>query len=410
MSESLTCPSCGCPDHGLVFTSWNGYPIRRCGDCHLVFTDDRKAPPPDQLYPAFEQSSSAAQKSVRQALSLFLRQRAAFVKKVARASGGGKPRLLDYGCGSGAFARFMTFEGFEVVGLEPFSLGAPTEEPGLTLVRAPLEKAGAELGKFDVITLWHVLEHVHKPVELLRSLTKHLAPGGVMVISVPNFASAQSELFKGAWFHLDPPRHLDASSPRRSPRRSPSRAAVLAGVQDERLGANVLNKVLPHKNFLFRLVKDRGALAGMPAGSTAAHLGASVVLGAPVLAALRAHRGRVLRPEPRGRAHGRGPHGLTLLRRPPGRRGGGRFGRRLSPWGASAAARHEGRAAVVVVREGTLVKMKISMKRRPAPRRSAAAPPRAPGGHQVCTGGVRPGRASREKVEVQYFHAANPRP
>lgn len=292
MSESLTCPSCGCPDHGLVFTSWNGYPIRRCGDCHLVFTDDRKAPPPDQLYPAFEQSSSAAQKSVRQALSLFLRQRAAFVKKVARASGGGKPRLLDYGCGSGAFARFMTFEGFEVVGLEPFSLGAPTEEPGLTLVRAPLEKAGAELGKFDVITLWHVLEHVHKPVELLRSLTKHLAPGGVMVISVPNFASAQSELFKGAWFHLDPPRHLIhfepetlASTLTQAGLREAEEQPFLPEYGTSGWVQSVLNKVLPHKNFLFELVKDRGALAGMPAGSTAAHLGASVVLGAPVLAA-----------------------------------------------------------------------------------------------------------------------------
>lgn len=292
--ESLTCLSCGSREHGYVFTSWNGYPIRRCSECGLVFTDDRKAPPPDQLYPPFEQSDTASQKSVRQALSLFLRQRAAFVKKVAAASvpSSRTPRLLDYGCGSGAFARFMTHEGFDVVGLEPFSLGAPTTEPGLTLLRKPLEDAKDELGKFDVITLWHVLEHVKKPIELLRALTPHLAPGGTLVISVPNFASTQSELFKGGWFHLDPPRHLIHFEPETLV--STLKAAGLGLAEEQpflpEYGTSgwvqsVLNRVLPHKNFLFELVKDRGALAGMPKSSSLAHLGASVALGAPVFAA-----------------------------------------------------------------------------------------------------------------------------
>jgi SAM-dependent methyltransferase len=293
--SDLVCPSCGCPKHGFVFTSWNGYPIRRCEQCRLVFTDDRQAPPPETLYPHFEQSDNIARKNVRSALSLFSDQRAAVVERMSKRPAhheGSKKRLLDYGCGSGAFARFMTGRGYEVVGLEPFSLGSPTSEPSLTLLRKPFERARAELGTFDVITLWHVLEHVHKPIELLRALGEHLAPDGVIIISVPNFKSVQSELFKGAWFHLDPPRHLIhfepdtlASTVEHAGLRQVAEQPFLPEYGTSGWVQSVLNRVLPHKNFLFELVKDRGALRAMSATSTAAHAAASIALGAPVLAA-----------------------------------------------------------------------------------------------------------------------------
>jgi SAM-dependent methyltransferase len=273
-----------------LFTSWNGYPIQRCRACRLVFTDDRTAPPPDTLYPPFDQTGAASRTKVSGLLALFLKQRAAFVKRVtpARAT----PRLLDYGCGAGAFARTMAQDGYDAVGLEPFSLGAPATEPSLTLLRKPLAEAREELGKFDVITLWHVLEHVHKPIELLRDLSAHLADDGVFVISVPNFGSMQSALFKGSWFHLDPPRHLLhfeaetlADTLRSAGLREADEQPFLPEYGTSGWVQSCLNGVLPHKNFLFELVKDRGALGGMSASTTAAYLAASVVLGAPVFAA-----------------------------------------------------------------------------------------------------------------------------
>jgi SAM-dependent methyltransferase len=291
MTASLACPSCDSPDHAFLFTSWNGYPIRRCVNCHLVFTDDREAPPPETLYPHFEQSDTTASKNMRSALSVFSKQRAGFVERVTPKHPG-KPRLLDYGCGSGSFARFMVDRGYEVVGLEPFSLGSPTTESSLTLLRKPFEDAREELGKFDVITLWHVLEHVKKPIELLRALASHLTDDGVLVISVPNFKSVQSELFKGAWFHLDPPRHLLhfepetlASTLEKAGLRESADQPFLPEYGTSGWVQSVLNGVLPHKNFLFELVKDRGALRSLSAGTTAVHAAASVVLGAPVFAA-----------------------------------------------------------------------------------------------------------------------------
>ncbi len=269
------------------FQSTAGYDIVRCRDCRLVFTDARTAPPPSTLYPAFEQTDTTAQRGARSALSLFTLQRARLVEG-AKSSG----RLLDYGAGSGAFARFMAGRGFEAVGLEPYSLGTTVEEPNLRLVRAPLAKVKESLGKFDVITMWHVLEHLEHPVELLADLKSMLAPGGVLVVSVPNFASWQSEIFKGGWFHLDPPRHLIQFEPstledclRRAGFAVASQIPFLPEYGTSGWIQSALNRVLPHKNFLYEWVKDRGALSSMSPAAQAIHFATSVMGSVPLFAA-----------------------------------------------------------------------------------------------------------------------------
>ena len=278
MSDALKCPMCGGADLAAEFTSTAGYEIVRCRDCRLVFTDARTAPPPSELYPPFEQSDTAAQRSARSALSLFTLQRAKLVE-AAKSSG----RLLDYGAGAGQFARFMAGRGFESVGLEPYSLGTTLEEPSLRLVRAPLAQVKDSLGRFDVITMWHVLEHLEHPVELLTQLRSMLAPGGVLVVSVPNFASWQSEVFKGGWFHLDPPRHLLQFEPstledclRRSGFAVTRQVPFLPEYGTSGWIQSALNRVLPHQNFLYEWVKDRGALSSMSTAEKALHFAASV--------------------------------------------------------------------------------------------------------------------------------------
>jgi SAM-dependent methyltransferase len=252
----------------------------------MVFTDARNAPPPDKLYPAFDQTKSASMEGVRSALRVFLRQRARLVRKAIPAG-----RLLDYGCGNGAFAAHMAGLGYEAVGLEPFSLGEPLRGDRLTLLRAPLAEAAADLGTFDVITMWHVLEHVPDPKVVLAGLVPHLKPGGVLIISVPNFQSWQSTFFSGGWFHLDPPRHLlhfDASSLRKCLSdvrfEVTSETRFLPEYGSSGWVQSALNRVLPHENFLYEIAKDRGALASMSRGSIVAHAVASLALGVPLFA------------------------------------------------------------------------------------------------------------------------------
>jgi SAM-dependent methyltransferase len=187
-----------------------GYDLARCGSCETLFTDARNAPPASELYPAFSQSADGVAAASNKAASGFLRKRVSVAQSVSRSG-----RSLDFGAGNGAFARAMQAAGFDSVGLEPFSLGAPTTSPGLKLLRAPLADVADDLGQFDVITMWHVFEHLDNPVEVLRQLAGHLTPTGAFVISVPNERSWQRRVFRRSWFHLDPPRHLihfDAST------------------------------------------------------------------------------------------------------------------------------------------------------------------------------------------------------
>jgi SAM-dependent methyltransferase len=282
----LQCPVCGGTTFQDVLVSANGFPIIRCRTCSIVLTDGRTAPPAHTLYPAFDQSKTRAVRHVRSFMSVFLRQRAAVVQAVKK-----NGRLLDFGCGNGAFARFMSMRGFDAVGLEPFSLGSTLTENNLQLIQAPLQQARAQLGEFDVITLWHVLEHLTNPVQVLETLSHHLRPEGLLIVSVPNFRSWQSALFKGTWFHLDPPRHLIHFEP--DTLSSCLQRAGLEKVAERRFlpeyGASgwvqsALNGILPHGNYLYEFVKDRGALRNMSSGSSLMHFVGSVVAGVPLAA------------------------------------------------------------------------------------------------------------------------------
>jgi predicted SAM-dependent methyltransferase len=61
---------------------------------------------------------------------------------------------------------------------------------------------------FDVVTFWHVFEHLSSPHQALQKVSRVLKPDGLLVIAVPDIAGLQARLFKRNWFHLDVPRHL----------------------------------------------------------------------------------------------------------------------------------------------------------------------------------------------------------
>jgi len=286
MIKQIECPACSGADAKVMFRSSNGYPIVRCASCRLVFTDMRTAPPPSELYPHFDQTDSGVPKVMRSSLGVFTRQREGVVRSV-KASG----RLLDFGCGNGAFASWMAQAGYDAVGLEPFSLGKPTEGERLLLIREPLESAAPRLGHFDVITLWHVLEHVPRPVDVLKRLSSLLAPDGVLIVSVPNFQSWQSRVFRGSWFHLDPPRHIihfEADTLenclREARLETTKRWEFLPEYGSSGWLQSTLNQVLPHRNYLYEVVKDRGALKDLGPASHGFHLATSLLMGAPTVA------------------------------------------------------------------------------------------------------------------------------
>ena len=120
-----------------------------------------------------------------------------------------KGNLLDYGCGTGAFLKFVQDQGWSAMGMEPDD-GA-REKASLLLgspVSSPSQLKELPSNSFDAITLWHVLEHVHDLHETLEVFKRLLKQNGVLVIAVPNHSSWDATYYKQYWAAYDVPRHL----------------------------------------------------------------------------------------------------------------------------------------------------------------------------------------------------------
>ena len=116
-------------------------------------------------------------------------------------------RLLDVGCGKGRFLAYAARHGWDVFGLEPADNGREFARDRLgDRVVASFDELPADR-PFDVITLWHVLEHTSEPTRLLAEIRPHIGPNGVICIAVPNFDSLQACIGGKSWGHLDVPRH-----------------------------------------------------------------------------------------------------------------------------------------------------------------------------------------------------------
>lgn len=112
---------------------------------------------------------------------------------------------LDFGCGSGELLRYLSHKGWKTTGIEPSAqarefAGHPEN------VFACLEDLPQK--KFDIIALWHVLEHLYSPSETISQLEKRLANDGLLVIALPNFRSWDADYYGDYWAAYDVPRHL----------------------------------------------------------------------------------------------------------------------------------------------------------------------------------------------------------
>ena len=118
-------------------------------------------------------------------------------------------RLLDIGCGNGAFLSLMQKLGWEVEGIEPDLLAAEVARSrGIQVHVANAENAPIAINSFDAITLTHVAEHFASPGVILERLSSWLRPGGALVSVSPNPRGVIRRLFGNKWYQLDPPRHL----------------------------------------------------------------------------------------------------------------------------------------------------------------------------------------------------------
>ncbi len=117
--------------------------------------------------------------------------------------------LLDFGCGSGEFVLASQKAGHQSVGYEPDQMAAmKVKQKGARVLDKQDDLDAIQDHSFDVITLWHALEHVHELGQCMKELRRLLSDTGLLVIAAPMVNSTDAEYYKRFWAAYDLPRHL----------------------------------------------------------------------------------------------------------------------------------------------------------------------------------------------------------
>ncbi len=217
MSERLIkCPLCksgNILNHQLVkdhAVSKKEFTLCRCGDCELLFTNPR--PTEEEIGPYYDFKEYYSHEDQVRSFTQWLYQKirkSSIQRKVDLIESLVKNgSLLDYGCGTGEFLQEAKKQHWSVRGIEPSekaraqALGKLPTEVLATLDELP------EDDTYDIITLFHVLEHIHSLRKTIKKLVNHLKSNSYVVIAVPNPESADAKHYGSDWAGYDVPRHL----------------------------------------------------------------------------------------------------------------------------------------------------------------------------------------------------------
>lgn len=213
------CPVCGDTALSPVLSCKDGYAtgerfdICRCESCGFLLT--QQPPTAEEIGRYYETDSYISHSDTRKGLMQMLYHRVRTymlgrkARLIERLTEGRRGRLLDVGAGTGYFAHAMASRGWKVTAVEP-SLRARNfakETFGMELLPAE-DLEGLPPASFNVITLWHVMEHLHRLDETWLLLSGLLTPDGRLIVAVPNKASYDARHYGADWAAYDVPRHL----------------------------------------------------------------------------------------------------------------------------------------------------------------------------------------------------------
>ncbi len=212
------CPICRHRDFStflkcLDYTvSHETFQIEKCQFCDLVFTNPR--PDHQEIDKYYKSDAYISHSNSTKGLLNFVYQK---IRSIAIKSKVNKitalnpfqKSILDYGSGTGEFLKAMKAEGWNCQGIEPSLEVREMSKANYKLdIENPKALQTINEGKFGVITLWHVLEHIHDLKETVYLLEKTLGIGGFIIIAVPNRESWDADHYNEYWAGYDVPRHL----------------------------------------------------------------------------------------------------------------------------------------------------------------------------------------------------------
>lgn len=220
MENLQTCPVCSHTEFETLFAckdyvaSGELFTLQRCQRCTLVFTNPRPANHEIAPYYASDRYISHAgdkaglpfiYKIYDRVRDLSIRSKLRLIKRYHQHG-----KLMDLGCGLGYFLDGVKRDGvFEAIGadISNEAIAYVQKRFGYTVEHESALKLMPP-ASFDIITQWHVLEHVHGLTERMQELKRLLKPGGTLFMAVPNSDSWDARHYGPFWDGFDVPRHL----------------------------------------------------------------------------------------------------------------------------------------------------------------------------------------------------------
>ncbi len=186
------------------------FKIVQCTDCGFRFTNPR--PSIDEIGKYYQSENYISHSNTKRGIINFIYQiarRFTIKGKVSRLKRNhpAAKNILDYGCGTGEFLLEMKHSGFEVWGIEQNDHARFAASKKIN-VFAPDQLYLFENQQFDIVSLWHVLEHIHSLNEVLTQFHRILKSNGRLIVAVPICDSFDARYYKEMWAALDLPRHL----------------------------------------------------------------------------------------------------------------------------------------------------------------------------------------------------------
>ena len=214
------CPWCNSENNSKFielkdyFLTQENFEILECNDCKLLFTTP--CPAPDKIGDYYKSDDYLSHNESKKGIvpKIYNLVKKVNIKNKFNITVNGQQTtdnsILDIGCGVGDFLNYAKEKGCNITGIEPSEDARKIAEEKLgTKIFSPEELQNIPNESFDIVTMWHVLEHVADLKTEIDHLERIVKKNGRLVLALPNYKSFDAEYYKDKWAAYDVPRHLN---------------------------------------------------------------------------------------------------------------------------------------------------------------------------------------------------------
>ena len=216
--ETVACNLCGSPARELLFRARDevfggpeDFGIVRCASCGLVYLSPRPVKETMAAHYPPDYQAEIRELIQRMRSSPLLQRGLAMLRKRRTPPVAVPGKVLDVGCSFGDYLLYLQGRGWSVEGIEQDPEAARHGiSSGLRVHEGDAEQVIRELPAetYDVVTLWHLLEHLYDPAAFLAEVRRVLKPNGLVMTELPSYASLLAGWMGTYWYPLEVPRHL----------------------------------------------------------------------------------------------------------------------------------------------------------------------------------------------------------